>query len=92
MVPNCVRFTTTQTVYITPEGERRYNMMIPGFYVEAEISADAAGFISALMIMNWLSCQVSDMRPEYSKVINHLITRKDALKDYDSIIQHRSAN
>lgn len=88
MAPNCVRFTTTQTGYIAPEGEQLYNMVIPGNYFEAEVSADAAGIISTLMIMNWLSWQVVDMGPEYATVLNHLIARQDALKDYVSIIQH----
>ena len=30
LAPNCVRFTTTQTGYIAPEGEQRYNMVVPG--------------------------------------------------------------
>lgn len=88
VAPNCVRFTTTQTGYIAPEGEQRYNMVIDGNYFEAEVSADAAGIIATLMIMNWLSWQVVDMGPEYATVLNHLIARQDALKDYVSIIQH----
>lgn len=63
-------------------------MVIPDNYFEADVSADAAGIISTLMIMNWLSWQVVDMGPEYATVLNHLITRQDALKDYISIIQH----
>lgn len=62
--------------------------MIPGNYFEAEVSADAAGIISTLMIMNWLTWQVLDMGQEYATVLNHLIARQDALKDYVSIIQH----
>lgn len=50
--PNCVRFTTTQTGYIAPEGEQPYNMVIPGNYFESEVCADAAGIIATLMIMN----------------------------------------
>lgn len=88
VTPNCVRFTTTQTGYIAPEGGQCYNMVIPDNYFEAEVSADAAGIISTLMIMNWLSWQVVDMGPEYATVLNHLITRQDALKDYISLIQH----
>lgn len=63
-------------------------MVIPDNYFEPEVSADAAGIISTLMIMNWLSWLVVDMGPEYTTVLNHLITRQDALKDYISIIQH----
>ncbi|MFS3190467.1 antirestriction protein [Klebsiella pneumoniae] len=92
VAPNCVRFTTTQTGYIAPEGEQRYNMVIPGNYFEAEVSADAAGIIATLMIMNWLSWQVADMGPEYSKVCKHLVARQDALKDYISIIKHPEAH
>lgn len=88
VAPNCVRFTTAQTGYIALEGEQRYNMVIPGNYFEAEVSADAAGIISTLMIMNWLSWKVVGMGPEYATVLNHLIARQDALKDYVSIIQH----
>ncbi|ENZ9095978.1 antirestriction protein [Enterobacter asburiae] len=88
VAPNCVRYITTQTGYIAPEGEQRYNMVIPGNYFEAEVSADAAGIISTLMIINWLSWQVVDMGPEYATVLNHLIACQDALKDYVSIIHH----
>lgn len=92
VAPNCVRFTTVQTGYIAPEGEQRYNMVIPGNYFEAEVSADAAGIIATLMIMNWLSWQVADMGLEYAKVCKHLVARQDALKDYISIIKHPEAH
>jgi len=92
VAPNCVRFTTAQTGYIAPEGEQRYNMVVPGNYFEAEVSADAAGIIATLMIMNWLSWQVADMGPEYAKVCKHLVARQDALKDYISIIKHPEAH
>ena len=92
MAPNCVRFTTTQTGYIAPEGEQRYNMIIPGNYFEAEVSADAAGIIATLMIMNWLSWQVAYMGAEYAHVCRSLVARQDALKDYISNIKHPEAH
>lgn len=67
-------------------------MVIPGNYFEAEVSADAAGIITTLMIMNWLSWQVADMGPEYSTICKHLVARQDALKDYISIIKHHEAH
>ncbi|WP_370608262.1 antirestriction protein [Citrobacter meridianamericanus] len=88
VAPNRIIFTTTQTGYIALAGKQHYNMCIPGNYFEAEVSADAAGIIATLMIMNWLSWQASDMGPEYARVLKHLVARQDALKDYISIIQH----
>lgn len=67
-------------------------MVIPSNYFEAEVSADAAGIIATLMIMNWLSWPVADMGPEYSKVCKHLVARQDALKDYISIIKNPEAD
>lgn len=61
VAPDRIIFTTTQTGYIAPEGEQRYNMCIPGNYFESEVSADVAGIIATLMIMNWLSWQAADM-------------------------------
>lgn len=55
IAPNSIQFITTQTGYIAPEGEQRYRMCIPGNYFEGEVSADAAGIIATLMIMNRLS-------------------------------------
>ncbi|MBL9580424.1 antirestriction protein, partial [Klebsiella pneumoniae] len=88
ITPGRIQFITTQTGYIAPEGEQRYRMHIPGNYFEGEVSADAAGIIATLMIMNWLSWQVADMGPEYARVCKHLVSRQDALKDYISIIHH----
>lgn len=88
MAPNRIIFTTTQTGYITPEGEQRYNMCIPDNYFESEVSADAAGIIAPLMIMNWLSWQVADMGSEYGRVCKHLVARQDTLKDYVNFIQY----
>ncbi|EGI8540421.1 antirestriction protein [Salmonella enterica] len=88
VAPNKIIFTTTQTGYIAPAGEQRYNMCIPGNYFESEVSADAAGIIATLMIMNWLSWQAADMGAEYANVCKYLVARQDALKDYVSLIQH----
>ncbi|WP_095907171.1 antirestriction protein [Enterobacter cloacae] len=88
VAPNKIIVTTTQTGYIAPEGEQRYNMYIPGNYFESEVSADAAGIIATLIIMNWLSWQVADMGSQYTIVCKHLVARQDALKDYVSLIQH----
>lgn len=59
IAPNRIQFITTQTRYIAPEGEQRYRMNIPENYFENEFSADAAGIIATLMVMNSLSrrCQ-----------------------------------
>ncbi|BCH47571.1 hypothetical protein KAM260_54620 (plasmid) [Klebsiella pneumoniae] len=86
--PNRIIFTTSRTGYIAPEGEQRYHLIIPGNYFDAEVSADAAGIVATLMILNRLSCQVSDMGPEYVRICRRLVSRQDALKDYLSIIQH----
>lgn len=86
--PNRIIFTTSRTGYIAPEGEQRYRLIIPGNYFDAEVSADAAGIVATLMILNRLSCQVSDMGPEYVRICRRLVSRQDALKDYLSIIQH----
>jgi hypothetical protein len=42
----------------------------PGNYFDGDVSADAAGIIATLMIMNWLSWQVADMGPEYARSVN----------------------
>lgn len=83
--PNRIIFTTTQTGNIAPEGEQRYNICILGNYFEGEVSADAAGIIAALMIMNRLTLQMTDMGPEYAKICKHLVARQEALKDYVSL-------
>lgn len=67
-------------------------MVIHGNYFDAEVNADTAGIIATLMIMNWLSWQVADMGPEYSKVWKHLVARQDTLKDYISIIKYPEAH
>lgn len=88
IAPNSIQFITAQTGYIAPEGEQRYRMCIPGNYFEGEVSADAAGIIATLMIMNRLSWQAAEMGPEYDRVCRRLVSRQDALKDYISIIHH----
>ena len=92
VAPNSIRFTTTDTGYIAPEGEQYYNMVIPGNYFEAEVSADAAGIIATLMILNRLAWQVSEMGSQYENICQRLIARQDALKDYVSIIKHPEAH
>ena len=88
IAPNSIQFITTQTGYIAPEGEQRYRMCIPGNYFEGEVSADAAGIIATLMIMNRLSWHVAEMGPQYDQICRRLVSRQDALKDYISIIHH----
>ncbi|REI44179.1 antirestriction protein, partial [Klebsiella variicola] len=63
-------------------------MCIPGNYFEGEVSADAAGIIATLMIMNRLSWHVAEMGPQYDQICRRLVSRQDALKDYISIIHH----
>lgn len=92
VAPNSIRFTTTDTGYIAPEGEQCYNMIIPGNYFEAEVSADTAGIIATLMILNRLAWQTSEMGAQYKSICHRLITRQDALKDYVSIIKHPEAH
>lgn len=62
-------------------------MVIPGNYFETEVSADAAGIIATLMIMNWLSWQVADIGPVYARVCKYFFARQKALRDYVKIIQ-----
>ena len=88
IAPNRIQFITTQTRYIAAEGEQRYRMNIPENYFENEFSADAAGIIATLMVMNSLSWQVSEMGPEYARICHHLVSRQDALRNYVNIIQH----
>jgi len=63
-------------------------MCIPGYSFEGEVSADAAGIIATLMIMNRLSWRVAEMGPQYDQICRRLVSRQDALKDYISIIHH----
>jgi hypothetical protein len=83
--PGRIQFITTQTGYIAPEAVT--GCASPAIILTV-ISADAAGIIATLTIMNWLSWQVADMGPEYARVCKHLVSRQDALKDYISIIHH----
>jgi hypothetical protein len=67
--PKIIIFTTTQTGYIAPGGEQRYNICILGNYfeaeAEAEASADATGV--TIIIINRLTWQGTDMGSEYEK-------------------------
>jgi hypothetical protein len=79
--------TTRPTGYIAP-AEGTYRLTIPGNYFDADVSADAAGIIATLFILNHLSWKVSEMGSEYASTCQGLVDRQDALKDYISIIKH----
>lgn len=79
--------TSRPTGYIAPP-EGTYPLAIPGNYFEAEVSADAAGLITTLFVLNQLSWKVSEMGSRYALTCQTLTDRQDALKDYISIIQH----
>ncbi len=65
VAPNKIIFTTTQTGYTAPAGERNdITCVFPGTISESENSADAAEIAATLMIMNWLSRQAADMGTE----------------------------
>ncbi|WP_058914380.1 antirestriction protein [Entomohabitans teleogrylli] len=80
------------TGYIAPISESKYQMIIPGNYFDHEISADAAGIIATLMVLNWLSCEVAEKGESYAHICKKLTERQDALKDYVSIINHPEAS
>lgn len=80
--------TQVTTGYIAPAGEQTFKMDIAGNYFSAEVSAQVAGIIATLMVMNRLSWKLSEMGPSYSCLCEGLIARQDALKDYISIIKH----
>lgn len=80
------------TGYIAPNFDGMYKMCIPGNYFEGNVSADAAGIIATLMILNALSWKASGMGGKYSRTCQLLIERQDALKDYISIINHPEAH
>lgn len=84
--------TLKTTGYIAPDFDGTYKMCIPGNYFDGEVSADAAGIIATLMILNALSWQASGMGPKYARTCQLLIERQDALKDYISIIKHPEAH
>lgn len=79
--------TTRPTGYIAP-AEGTYRLAIPGNYFEGDVSADAAGIIATLFVLNHLSWTASEMGNEYAQTCQGLIDRQDALKDYISIIKH----
>nr|WP_230354332.1 antirestriction protein [Lelliottia sp. WAP21] len=80
------------TGYIAPDFEGTYKMCLPGNYFEADVSADAAGIIATLMILNVLSWKTSEMGKQYTRTCQLLVERQDALKDYISIIKHPEAH
>lgn len=79
--------TTCATGYIAPP-DGTYRMTIPGNYFDAEVSADAAGIIATLFVLNQLCWKVSEMGSQYAQTCQGLIDRQDALKVYVSIIKH----
>ncbi|HHA2302472.1 TPA: antirestriction protein [Enterobacter asburiae] len=85
-----VRLKTTG--YIAPDFEGTYKMCVPGDYFEGEATADAAGIIATLVILNALSWKASEMGEKYARTCQLLVERQDALKDYISIIKHPEAH
>lgn len=75
------------TGYIAP-ADGVYRLTIPGNYFDAEVSADAAGIIATLFVLNHLSWKASELGKDYALTCQRLIERQDALKDYICIIQH----
>lgn len=88
IAPHTIITTQVNTGFIAPPGHQLYRMDIPENYFRAEVSAQAAGIIATLMVMNALSWKISEMGPAYSGLCEGLIARQDALKDYISIIKH----
>lgn len=88
IAPDTIISTQVTTGFIAPAGEQSFKMDIAGNYFSAEVSAQAAGIIATLMIMNGLSWKLSEMGPKYSGLCEGLIARQDALKDYISIVRH----
>lgn len=80
------------TGYIAPDFEGTYRIWVPGNYFESEVSADAAGIIATLMVLNALSWKASEMGQKYTETCRLLVERQDALKDYVSIIKHPEAH
>lgn len=81
------RGISCQGGYIAPP-EGTYRLSIPGNYFDADVSADAAGLIATLFVLNQLSWKVSEMGPRYALTCQALVSRQDALKDYISQIKH----
>lgn len=79
--------TTRPVGYLAPP-EGTYRLKIPGNYFNAEMSADAAGLITTLFVLNQLSWMTSEMGDKYAQACQMLVDRQDALKDYISIIKH----
>ncbi|MBP1000320.1 antirestriction protein [Serratia fonticola] len=79
--------TTRPTGYMTPP-EGTYQLSIPGNYFDEEVSADAAGIIATLFVLNQLCWKTSEMGPQYAQTCQGMVDRQDALKDYVSIIEH----
>lgn len=92
IAPHTTISTSVRTGFIAPEERAMYRMDIPGNYFSAEVSAQAAGIIATLMIMNALSWKTSEMGDDYAGMCTGLIKRQDALKDFISIMQHPERN
>lgn len=83
--------TTRPTGYITPpEGD--YRLSLPGNYFEGTVSAEAAGIIGTLFVLNRLAWKASAMGRGYALTCQGLVDRQDALKDYVSIVRHPEAS
>ena len=76
------------TGYIAPGGTQRYQLTVPGNYFDAEISADAAGIIATLFVLNQLSWMASERGAQYARTCRALVGRQDALKDFISQTRH----
>lgn len=83
--------TTRPTGYIVPP-EGNYRLTIVGNYFDEEVSADAAGIIGTLFVLNRLAWKTSEMGRQYALTCQGLADRQDALKDYVSIIRHPEAS
>jgi len=83
-----ITLTTSTTGYISPPGDRTYNVCIPGHHFEAEMSADAVGIIATLYVLNQLSWRTFDMGERYIELCRYLVEKQDSLMDYIDIVQH----
>lgn len=59
IAPDKIISTQVTTGFIAPSGRQAFKMDIPGNYFSAEVSAQAAGVIATLMIMNGMSWKFS---------------------------------
>lgn len=80
--------TLHATGYIAPDTNHEFHIQIPGNYFDGKVSADAAGIIATIMVMNRLSWVAAESGVGYEKLCRILVERQDALKDYISNIKH----